>query len=209
MQPSAARSLSLAFALLALALSPAAQAAKVVKHPVKHGKVAPKEVEHPVVAMKTSLGTITLELDAVKAPLSTANFLRYVSEKFYDGTVFHRVISSFMIQGGGFTRDLAEKPTHAPIKNESQNGLKNVRGTIAMARTNVPDSATSQFFINVKDNPNLDYPSFDGHGYAVFGQVTRGMDVVDKIRAVKTGSKNGMQDVPAEPVVIESVRRLK
>lgn len=169
-----------------------------------------KSAKNPVVVMKTSLGVIKLELDAQKAPISVENFLKYVDDKHYDGTVFHRVISNFMIQGGGFTKELTEKKTRAPIKNESKNGLKNDRGTIAMARTSVPDSATSQFYINVKDNPNLDYPSFDGVGYAVFGKVVAGMEVVDKIRNVKTGAKGPFPtDVPQDTVVIESVRRDK
>lgn len=171
----------------------------------------------PKVRLKTNEGDIVLELDARKAPLSTANFLSYVEKGFYEGTVFHRVISNFMIQGGGFAIEegsLVQKATEAPIRNESQNGLKNSRGTIAMARTNDPHSATSQFFINVVDNPNLDYPSLGG--YAVFGEVVDGMDVVDKIRAVATGTQsltnrfpNGQlmsrptPNVPQQPVIIE------
>ena len=145
-------------------------------------------LEEPVkVLMKTSMGEITLELDSDKAPKTVANFLGYVDEGFYDGTVFHRVISGFMIQGGGLGQDMEKKPTRDPVENEAKNGLKNVRGSIAMARTNDPHSATAQFFINHKDNANLDYPSFDGWGYAVFGKVTDGMDVVDAIAAVPTG----------------------
>jgi cyclophilin family peptidyl-prolyl cis-trans isomerase len=159
------------------------------------------------VVMKTSKGDITLALDPDKAPKTVANFLRYVDEGFYDGTVFHRVISGFMIQGGGLTPDMHKKPTHEPVANEAKNGLKNVRGSIAMARTRDPDSATAQFFINHRDNPNLDYPSFDGWGYAVFGKVTRGMDVVDAIAAVKTTHSNGRGNVPVEPVIIKSVSR--
>jgi len=163
----------------------------------------------PVVVMDTSFGKIEIELDAEKAPISTKNFLRYVDEHFYDGTIFHRVISNFMIQGGGFTKDMNQKPTHEQIKNEATNGLKNTRGTVAMARTSVVDSATAQFFINVVDNSFLDHQSPDprGYGYAVFGHVINGMDVVDKIRAVNTTMKGGMGDVPVEAVEIKSVKR--
>jgi peptidyl-prolyl cis-trans isomerase B (cyclophilin B) len=167
------------------------------------------ETTKPVVVMETSFGKIEIELDGEKAPISTKNFLRYVDEKFYDGTIFHRVIKDFMIQGGGFTKDMNQKPTHEQIKNEAANGLKNTRGTLAMARTSVVDSATAQFFINTVDNGFLDYQSPDprGYGYAVFGHVTNGMDVVDKIRAVSTTNKGGMGDVPVEAVEIKSVRR--
>lgn len=163
----------------------------------------------PVVVMDTSMGKVEIELDAEKAPISTKNFLSYVDEKFYDGTIFHRVIKNFMIQGGGFKKDMSQKPTKAPIKNEATNGLKNTRGTVAMARTGVVDSATAQFFINVVDNDFLNHSSPDprGYGYAVFGHVTSGMDVVDKIRAVSTGSKDGMTDVPVETVEIKSIHR--
>jgi peptidyl-prolyl cis-trans isomerase A (cyclophilin A) len=160
----------------------------------------------PRVILVTSLGDITLELDAERAPKSVANFLAYVKAGHYEGTVFHRVIENFMIQGGGFTADMKQKPTKAPIPIESQNGLKNVRGAIAMARTSDPNSATSQFFINTVDNPRLDFPSFDGHGYAVFGKVIAGLDVVDKIRAVQTTSVGPHQNVPAQPVLIRSAR---
>lgn len=161
------------------------------------------------VVMETSLGTVEIELDAKNAPLTVANFLAYVDASFYDGTVFHRVIPNFMVQGGGFTADLVQKPTRPPVKNEADNGLRNVRGTIAMARTMVVDSATAQFFINTVDNKFLDFtaPNIRGYGYAVFGRVTAGMDVVDKIAAVQTGIRNGMRDVPLEPVVIKSIRR--
>jgi peptidyl-prolyl cis-trans isomerase A (cyclophilin A) len=155
--------------------------------------------------IKTSLGNITLELNAEKAPKSVENFVQYAQDGHYNGTVFHRVIDGFMIQGGGFTKNMQQKPTRAPIAIESRNGLKNLRGTIAMARTMDPNSATSQFFINVVDNNNLDYPSFDGHGYTVFGKVTQGMEVVDKIRQVRTGNVGPHQNVPLTPVVIESV----
>jgi len=164
---------------------------------------------HPRVALETSLGRIVVELQPDRAPKSAANFLQYVGDGFYDGTVFHRVISNFMIQGGGFTSDMAQKATRAPIQNESRNGLKNVRGSVAMARTSIPDSATAQFFINVVDNGNLDYPSFDGVGYAVFGQVVEGLDVVDKIRAVPTARKGMFENVPVNAVVIKTARLLK
>jgi len=162
---------------------------------------------NPVVLMKTSLGEITIELDEAKAPESTKNFLSYVKDKAYDGTVFHRVIPSFMIQGGGFDKDMNQKATKPPIKNEAGNGLRNLKGTIAMARTGDPNSATSQFFISTKDNAFLDHrdESPQGYGYAVFGKVVKGMDVVDKIAAVPTTTKMPHQNVPVTPVVIESV----
>jgi len=156
------------------------------------------------VKLATSLGDIVVEVDAAKAPKSAANFLQYVKDGHYNGTVFHRVIPDFMIQGGGMTPDLKEKPTRAPIPLEARNGLDNTRGTVAMARTMDPNSATSQFFINVKDNAFLNAAqSRDGNGYAVFGKVVSGMDVVDKIRAVQTGSKGPYQDVPVQPVIIK------
>jgi len=167
------------------------------------------QAEQVKVLMKTSKGDMEIALDADRAPKTVANFLRYVDEGFYDGTLFHRVISGFMIQGGGYTVEMKKKPTHAPVENEAKNGLKNERGTIAMARTSDPHSATSQFFINHRDNPSLDYPSFDGWGYAVFGRVTRGLEVLDAIAAVPTGVRNGMRDVPLEPVVIEFVKRIE
>jgi len=155
----------------------------------------------------TSAGTIELALDAEKAPITVKNFAEYAKSGHYDGTVFHRVIKGFMIQGGGFTRDMAQKPTREPIKNEAANGLKNRKYTIAMARTQVVDSATSQFFINVNDNAFLDYraPNAMGFGYAVFGEVTKGQEVVDKIAEVATGSVGFFQDVPKTPIVIEKV----
>jgi len=167
--------------------------------------------ENPKVILETSMGSITLELYPGKAPATVKNFLTYVDEKFYDTTVFHRVIRGFMIQGGGMTADMKEKPTHAPIKNEADNGLKNDRGTISMARTPDPDSATAQFFINAKDNTFLNFraKTMDGYGYCVFGKVTKGMDVVDAIEAVATGSKGFHQDVPVKPVVILKAYRLK
>ena len=169
------------------------------------------EEKNPVVLMETSLGNIKIELDQAKAPVTVKNLLSYVDEKFYDGTIFHRVINNFMIQGGGFTQDMQQKKTKAPVKNEAGNGLKNKRGTIAMARTMVVDSATAQFFINVIDNDFLDHrdETPQGFGYAVFGKVSEGMDVVDKIKAVRTGSKMGSSDVPLEAVVIKSVKMVQ
>ncbi len=163
--------------------------------------------EVKTVKMETSKGTIVLTLSGDKAPKTVENFLTYVEEGFYDGTIFHRVISNFMIQGGGFTADMVQKNTHAPIPNEANNGLKNDTGSIAMARTNDPHSATAQFFINVKDNDFLNFSSKSSHGwgYAVFGKVTQGMDVVNAIRDVATLSKGPYQDVPADPVIIEKV----
>ncbi|MET3378507.1 peptidyl-prolyl cis-trans isomerase A (cyclophilin A) [Variovorax paradoxus] len=162
----------------------------------------------PRVKLATSAGDIVVELDAAKAPKSVENFLQYVKDKHYDGTVFHRVIDGFMIQGGGFTADLQQKPTRAPIPLEASNGLKNDKYTIAMARTGNPNSATSQFFINVKNNDSLNAPNPDGYGYTVFGKVVAGTDVVDKIRAVATGNKGGMQNVPLEAVTIKSATLL-
>ena len=167
--------------------------------------IAASATETPHVLMKTSMGDIKLELDAHKAPESVGNFLKYVKNGHYNGTIFHRVIDGFMIQGGGFDKNMVQKPTQAPIKNEGRNGLKNMPYSVAMARTGNPDSATAQFFINVNDNAALDYPSRDGHGYAVFGRVVSGQDVVDKIRMVQTTSVGGYQDVPRVPVIIESV----
>jgi cyclophilin family peptidyl-prolyl cis-trans isomerase len=162
------------------------------------------------VKLDTSMGAIVLELDDAKAPLSVENFVQYVQAGHYDGTIFHRVIDGFMIQGGGFTKDMQQKPTRGMIKNESTNGLKNDMYTVAMARTNVRDSATSQFFINVKNNDFLNYTgeSPQGHGYAVFGKVVEGQDVVDKIRKVATGNAGGHQNVPTEPVVINKAELL-
>lgn len=160
-----------------------------------------------IVILHTNFGDITLELDAAKAPKTVANFVDYAKSGHYNGTIFHRVINNFMIQGGGFTKDMKQKPTKAPIANEANNGLKNVTGSIAMARTPDPHSASAQFFINVKDNDFLDFrnESTQGWGYAVFGKVTQGMDVVNKIKAVKTGNSGGHGDVPVEPVIIETV----
>jgi cyclophilin family peptidyl-prolyl cis-trans isomerase len=163
----------------------------------------------PVVRLTTSLGDIRIQLDPDKAPVSAENFLRYVSDGFYDGTVFHRVIPGFMVQGGGFTPDLQQKPTRTPIKNEAGNGLTNERGTVAMARTNVVDSATAQFFINVVDNDFLNHTSQDprGFGYAVFGRVIEGMDVVDEIVKAPTTTRGVNQNVPVEPIVIQRAAR--
>lgn len=164
--------------------------------------------ENPVVVMDTSRGTIEIELYEDTAPITVANFLKYVDEGFYDGTIFHRVIDGFMVQGGGFTPEFEQKETHAPIKNEADNGLKNDRGTLAMARTQAVDSATAQFFINVKDNDFLNHRGKANFGYAVFGKVISGMDVVDEIKAVKTGAKGPFpKDVPLETILIESIRR--
>jgi cyclophilin family peptidyl-prolyl cis-trans isomerase len=164
--------------------------------------------KNPIVEMQTSEGTIQIELWPDKAPVSVKNFLRYVEEGFFDGTIFHRVIDNFMIQGGGFTTDMKQKSTHEPIKNEASGELKNIRGTIAMARTGVVDSATSQFFINIVDNPFLDHKDETprGFGYAVFGKVIKGMDVVDKIRKVQTTTVGQFENVPAKPVIIEKVK---
>ncbi|MFA5627851.1 MAG: peptidylprolyl isomerase [Thiohalomonadaceae bacterium] len=160
-----------------------------------------------MIKLQTNFGIISIELDADKAPETVANFMRYASEGFYDGTIFHRVIDGFMIQGGGLNVDMINKPTHEPIKNEADNGLKNDRGTVAMARTNDPHSATAQFFINLKDNSFLNHraPSSEGWGYCVFGKVVDGMDVVDRIKGVATTTVSFHQDVPAEPVIIEKV----
>lgn len=173
----------------------------------KQKEGAKKMNQNPVVAMETSMGTIEIELYADKAPETVKNFLQYVDDGFYSGTIFHRVIDGFMIQGGGFTEDMTQKPTRSPIKNEATNGLKNERGTIAMARTMVVDSATSQFFINVVDNPFLNHVDKNQYGYAVFGKVVAGMDVVDKIKAVPTTVKKGHENVPVTPVVIKSIKR--
>jgi cyclophilin family peptidyl-prolyl cis-trans isomerase len=172
--------------------------------------VTAARAETAQVLMKTSKGDITLELDGDRAPRTVENFLAYVDNGFYSGTIFHRVIKDFMIQGGGFTADMTRKDTRGPIPNEADNGLKNLRGTVAMARTSDPNSATAQFFINHKDNAFLDHRSKDtrGWGYAVFGKVVDGMDVVDAIAGVETGVKNRMGDVPVETVTIESVSRL-
>ena len=167
---------------------------------------------NPTVEVATNHGTFVIELDPAKAPKTVENFLRYVDAKHYDGTVFHRIIPTFMIQGGGFDQRLEKKATQPPVQNEADNGLKNSRGTVAMARTNDPHSATAQFFVNVADNKSLDHQAKNdnGWGYCVFGKVTQGMDVVDKIKAVRTGpAPNGQfqKDCPIEMVVISSVKR--
>ena len=165
----------------------------------------------PIVNMETNYGTIKIQLDAQKAPVTVKNFLEYVNSGFYNGTIFHRVIKNFMIQGGGFTENMKQKKTNAPIKNEADNGLENNKYTVAMARTNVPDSATSQFFINTKNNAFLNFKSKtpQGWGYAVFGKVIEGQSVVDKIDEVSTTSKGYHDDVPVKPVIIEKVTEEK
>ncbi|GGL99217.1 peptidylprolyl isomerase [Pseudomonas asuensis] len=162
--------------------------------------------ENPHVVLTTNQGEIELELDAQKAPVSVQNFLSYIDSGFYNGTIFHRVIPGFMIQGGGFTQDMQQKDTQAPIRNEADNDLKNTRGTVSMARTAAVNSATSQFFVNVADNAFLDHGQRD-FGYAVFGKVTRGMDVVDKIAGVSTVNKGMLQNVPREPILILAAKR--
>ena len=189
---------------------PAPVAATAMEAAAPEAAPAPEQAkETDMVIIKTTLGNIKVKLAADKAPLTVANFLAYVDAGFYNGTIFHRVIDGFMIQGGGFDASMNQKPTRAPIKNEAANGLQNKRGTLAMARTMVVDSATAQFFINVKDNGFLDFraPNPQGFGYCVFGEVVAGMDVVDKIKGVRTGIKAGMQDVPLETVEILSVTR--
>jgi cyclophilin family peptidyl-prolyl cis-trans isomerase len=163
---------------------------------------------NPQVLMKTSLGDIVIELYAEQAPKSVENFLQYVDDDYYAGLIFHRVIGNFMIQGGGFDKDMKQKATRGPIPLESRTGLKNDAGTLAMARTSAPDSATSQFFINTVNNASLNHPNPDGNGYAVFGKVVKGMETVEKIAKVKTGRNGPHGDVPTEPVVIESVTRV-
>jgi len=160
-----------------------------------------------MVRFQTSHGDFTIELYPKEAPETVENFLRYVDEKFFDGTVFHRVVPGFVIQGGGLTKEMRPKQTHPPVKNEAHNGLKNLRGTLSMARTNDIHSATSQFFVNLKDNDFLDHRGKAQYGYAVFGRVTEGMDVIDKIAKVSTGRRNGHDDAPLEDVLIVSARR--
>jgi peptidyl-prolyl cis-trans isomerase A (cyclophilin A) len=213
--------------VIAAGLAFAADAQQPAKKDAAPAKPAPASTA-PRVVLATSAGDITLELDQDKAPKTVANFLQYVKAGHYDGTIFHRVIDGFMIQGGGFTPDMKEKSTRAPIPLESSNGLENKRGTVAMARTNDPNSATSQFFINVADNAFLNYRKFESDttvetrsgprmvpagtvvdGYAVFGRVVSGMEVVDKIRAVQTGSQGRMENVPNQPIVIKSAKIAK
>jgi len=183
--------------------------ADVVQGVVPLQAAAPKELKNVQIVIETSLGAITAELDPAKAPITVSNMLSYIDAKFYDATIFHRVIDGFMIQGGGFTRDMIQKKNQPPIKNEADNGLRNARGTLAMARTSIVDSATSQFFINLVDNGFLDFKSKTdaGWGYCVFGKVVDGMDVVDKIAKVRTDLSGRLQNVPVEPVVISSIRR--
>jgi peptidyl-prolyl cis-trans isomerase A (cyclophilin A) len=176
------------------------------KKPTQASTPAVAKGKNVVVLIETTMGNIKLELYPDKAPKTVENFLAYANSGFYTDTIFHRVIPGFMIQGGGFTKSMDQKQAKAPIALESQNGLKNVRGAIAMARTSDPNSATSQFFINVKDNANLDYPKPDGNGYAVFGKVLEGMDVADKIVGVATTEKGPYRDVPVDPIVIKSVK---
>ena len=168
-----------------------------------------KALKNPEVIIATNMGDIKLKLNSEKAPTTVENFVKYINKKHYDGTTFHRVIKSFMIQGGGHLPDMSEKSTEAPIKNEAKNGLSNVRGTIAMARTNEVNSATAQFFINVVDNQRLDYSDDEHYGYAVFGEVVEGMDVVDRIKESKVGSKGEYENVPLEPVMIHSIKLVK
>jgi cyclophilin family peptidyl-prolyl cis-trans isomerase len=160
-----------------------------------------------MIRFETTLGDFTIEFFEKEAPESVANFTRYIDDEFFDGTIFHRIVPGFVIQGGGFTEDMSQKRTNPPVKNEADNGLKNSRGSLSMARTNDINSATSQFFVNLKDNDFLDH-SRGNFGYAVFARVTQGMDVVDKIAAVATGRKRGFDDVPVEPVIMKSVRRV-
>lgn len=164
---------------------------------------------NPKVEVRTSHGVIILELNEKEAPISVDNFLRYVTTGYYDGTIFHRVIDGFMVQGGGFDAEMRQKPTLAPIQNEAKNGLRNVQGSIAMARTSNPHSASAQFFINLVDNRALDYPSRDGWGYAVFGRVISGFEVVQAIGKVATGSVGPYQNVPSKPVIVESMRLIE
>ena len=192
-------------------MRPAATAQGVTSGPHPFTIPAPSTTLHGPPAMirfETTLGSFTVELFEKEAPISAKNFLDYAEAGHFDGTVFHRVIPGFVIQGGGMTADMRQKETRAPIRNEADNGLKNRRGTLSMARTNDPHSATSQFFVNLVDNAFLD-PGRGGAGYAVFGCVTEGMDVVDKIAAVKTGSKGGHQDVPVTPVEVKSAKRVE
>jgi peptidyl-prolyl cis-trans isomerase A (cyclophilin A) len=192
--------MSIFFALLGLLLQAPAPAAPLQAAP-----------GNPIVVVDTSFGPITIELFKDQAPVSVANFLQYAREGFYDGTVWHRVVPGYVIQGGGYTPALVEKSTRAPIQNEATNGLSNVRGTVAMARTRALRSATTQFYINLASNIGLDHRGFspDDFGYAVFGRVIAGMDAVDRIAATKTGSKDGMDDVPLAPVIIKSVTEKK
>jgi cyclophilin family peptidyl-prolyl cis-trans isomerase len=204
---------TLAFLMFAGASTLSAQDTKPAPAPATAPAAATASATAPRVALNTNMGKIVIELNPAKAPKSVENFLQYVNDKHYDGTVFHRVIPTFMIQGGGFTQDLTMKSTRAPVANEADNGLSNLRGTVAMARTGDPHSATSQFFINVVDNPNLNHFGKDNGqtwGYAVFGKVVSGMEVVDAIKVVERGAKGPLpQDVPVSPVIILSAEVVK
>ncbi len=189
------------FSTLLMAVALMASCSKKASEEPKDMDIGPMKVK-----LEMNMGDIVIELNGEAAPVTVKNFLRYVEEGFYDGTIFHRVIPNFMIQGGGFTVEMVKKEMHAPIVNEAGNGLKNDRGTIAMARTADPDSATSQFFINHKNNDSLNYVENRNPGYAVFGKVIEGMETVDKIAAVRTTTRMGMRDVPVEPVVIKSAK---
>jgi cyclophilin family peptidyl-prolyl cis-trans isomerase len=197
--------------LISLILVVLAAATMTIVPPAFAGEKKMAKKANPTVVMETSEGVITIELWADKAPVTVKNFLRYTDEKFYDGTIFHRVIDNFMIQGGGFTADMEKKNGHEPVKNEATSELKNDHGTIAMARTNQVNSATCQFFINLKNNDFLNHRDNTprGFGYAVFGKVIKGQEVVDRIAKVKTTTSGSYRDVPAKPVVIKSVRRSK
>jgi cyclophilin family peptidyl-prolyl cis-trans isomerase len=207
------RRLLAATVLLAIAGAPLGASAQAMGKPGPAGNTCTAKLKGSApmkVKLTTSMGAVTVELNKEKAPISTENFVKYVEAGHYNGTIFHRVIDGFMVQGGGFTKDMQQKPVQAPIKNEAANGLKNEMYTLAMARTGVRDSATAQFFINVKQNDFLNYrdESPQGWGYAVFGKVVEGQDVVDKIRKVATGSAGMHQNVPLEPVVIEKAECL-
>ena len=207
------RRLLAATVLLAIAGAPLGASAQAMGKPGPAGNTCTAKLKGSApmkVKLTTSMGVVTVELNKEKAPISTENFVKYVESGHYNGTIFHRVIDGFMVQGGGFTKDMQQKPVQAPIKNEAANGLKNDMYTLAMARTGVRDSATAQFFINVKQNDFLNYrdESPQGWGYAVFGKVVEGQDVVDKIRKVATGSAGMHQNVPLEPVVIEKAECL-
>lgn len=169
---------------------------------------AQEKSANPMILVKTSMGSFTIELFPKEAPVTVQNFLGYVDNKFYEGTTFHRIVPNFVIQGGGFDKGMVQKKTQPPIKNEATNGLKNLRGTLSMARTNEINSATSQFFVNLKNNPSLDHASDAQYGYAVFGKVVQGFEVIEKIAAVKTTTKGPYQGVPEKPVIIESMTRV-
>ena len=206
------KKISFVFSLLVLSLASALPAsaqeeAPAAKEPTAATKAPAAPATNPQVVIETSMGTMVVELFADKAPKTVENFLGYVASGFYEGTIFHRIIPKFMIQGGGFTSDLVKKANRAPVQNEADNGLTNQRGTLAMARTGQPHSATSQFFINTVDNDSLNHSGKNarGWGYAVFGKVVEGMDVIDALSAVKTGTRKRMQDVPFEAVTIKKI----